>query len=65
MASFFRTIAVFKLGVIAGFIAAHLINKTPSGRAFFAEVDAKLRDFSDGVSSGYREREAELRNQAD
>lgn len=65
MASFFRTIAVFKLGVIAGFIAAHLINRTPSGRAFFADVDAKLRDFTDGVTSGYREREAELRGSAE
>ena len=65
MASFFRTIALFKLGVIAGFIAAHLINRTESGRAFFADVDAKVRDFTEGVTSGYREREAELRNQAD
>ncbi|MGV1035012.1 MAG: hypothetical protein ACOYBP_07330 [Microbacteriaceae bacterium] len=64
MGSFIRTIAVFKLGVIAGFIAAHLINRTPSGRAFFADVDAKLRDFTDGVTSGYREREAQLRDQA-
>ncbi len=62
MASFFRTLLVFKLGVIAGFVAAHLLNRTPSGRAFFADVDAKLRDFSEGVSSGYREREAELRS---
>ena len=65
MASFFRTIVVFKLGIIAGFVAAHLINRTPSGRAFFAEVDAKVRDFAEGVSSGYRAREAELRNDAD
>lgn len=63
MASFIRTIAVFKLGVIAGFIAAHLINRTDTGRAFFADLDAKVRDFSDGVTAGYREREAELRNQ--
>lgn len=65
MASFIRTIAVFKLGVLAGLIAAHLINRTPSGRAFFADVDAKVRDFAEGVTSGYREREAELRNLAD
>lgn len=64
MASFIRTIAVFKLGVLAGFIAAHLINRTPAGRAFFADVDAKLRDFTDGVTSGYREREAQLRDQS-
>ena len=65
MASFFKTVFVFKLGVIAGFIAAHLVNQTPQGRAFFASVNAKLRDFTDGVTSGYREREAELRNSND
>ncbi|HLP22886.1 MAG TPA: hypothetical protein VK139_02455 [Microbacteriaceae bacterium] len=65
MASFFKTVFVFKLGVIAGFIAAHLVNQTPQGRAFFANVNAKVRDFTESVSAGYREREAELRNSTD
>lgn len=63
MGSFLRILVVFKLGVLAGFVAAHLINRTPAGRAFFADLDAKARDFGESVTSGYRTREAELRAQ--
>ena len=56
---------LFKLGVLVGLIAGHLLNQNPNGRAFFAGVDAKLRDFREGVSTGYREREAELRSHTD
>ncbi|MFM6974176.1 MAG: hypothetical protein ACKOXM_03420 [Agromyces sp.] len=65
MASFFRTFAAFTTGILAGFIAAHLLNRTDAGRSFFANAEAKLRDFTEGVSAGYREREAELRNHHD
>jgi hypothetical protein len=53
------------VGVAAGFIAAHQIAKTPEGAKFFADVDAKARDFGGAVVDGYKAREAELRNAAE
>lgn len=50
------------VGVAAGFVIAHQVNKTPEGRRFFADVDAKSRSFRDAVVDGYRAREAELRS---
>lgn len=49
------------VGVGIGFYAAHQVNKTPQGRAFFEDVDAKAREFGDAVVEGYKAREAELR----
>lgn len=49
------------VGVGIGFYAAHRINQTPQGRAFFEEVDTKAREFGDAVVEGYKTREAELR----
>lgn len=49
------------VGVGIGFYAAHRVNQTPQGRAFFEDVDAKAREFSDAVVEGYKTREAELR----
>ena len=48
-------------GVAIGFIAAHQLGKTPQGRQFFDDVDAKAREFSSAVVDGYKTREAELR----
>ncbi|MFP7760520.1 hypothetical protein [Marisediminicola sp. LYQ134] len=53
------------IGVVLGFAAAHRINKTPAGRAFFADVDATTTAFRDAVVDGYRSREAELRDAVD
>jgi hypothetical protein len=50
------------VGVGIGFIAAHQVNKTPQGRAFFEDVDAKAKEFSGAVVDGYKAREAELRS---
>lgn len=50
------------VGVAIGFIVAHQYAKTPSGKQFFDDVDAKARDFSGAVVDGYRAREAELRS---
>lgn len=36
-------------GVGLGFVAAHQLNKSPEGRKFFEDVDAKAREFG-GVS---------------
>ncbi len=50
------------VGVAIGFFVAHQVAKTPSGKQFFDDVDAKARDFSGAVIDGYRAREAELRS---
>jgi hypothetical protein len=49
------------VGVGVGFVAAHQISKTPAGKKFFDDVNAKARDFGDAVVDGYKQREAELR----
>ena len=51
----------FVVGVGAGFAAAHQLNKTQQGNAFFSELDTKAREFGEALSDGYRQREAELR----
>ena len=50
------------VGVAIGFVVAHQVAKTPTGKQFFDDVDAKARDFSGAVIDGYRTREAELRS---
>lgn len=47
-------------GVAAGFVLAHLINSTPSGRRAFAGVNATMDDVAEAVRSGYRARVEEL-----
>ena len=37
------------------------VGKTPQGRQFFEDVDAKAREFGSSVVDGYKQREAELR----
>ncbi|MEO5922103.1 MAG: hypothetical protein ABIQ01_13265 [Pseudolysinimonas sp.] len=59
-----KGILLLAVGVAAGFVAAHQIAKTPEGAKFFADVDAKARDFGGAVVDGYKTREAELRNAA-
>ena len=49
------------VGAAAGFVIAHQVAKTPQGRQFFDEVDAKAREFGSAVVDGYKAREAELR----
>ena len=49
------------VGVGVGFVAAHQIAKTPGGKKFFDDVNAKAHDFGDAVVDGYKQREAELR----
>ncbi|HMM81831.1 MAG TPA: hypothetical protein PJ998_01520 [Terrimesophilobacter sp.] len=49
------------VGIGVGFVVAHQVNKTPEGRRFFEDVDAKAREFGGAVVDGYKAREAELR----
>ncbi len=53
------------IGVIAGFVVAHKVNETESGKAFFSNLDAKTKDFTSALVDGYKEREAELRASRD
>lgn len=49
------------VGIAAGFVLAHEVNKTEQGNQFFSELDAKAREFGEAISEGYHQREAELR----
>jgi len=56
-----KKLLLLVVGVGVGFIAAHQLNKTPEGRAFFEDVDTKAREFGGAVVDGYKARESELR----
>jgi len=49
------------VGIAIGFVVAHEVAKTDSGKQFFDDVDGKAREFGDAVIQGYKSREAELR----
>lgn len=49
------------IGIGAGFIAAHQVNRTAAGRAFFEELDSRINEFTAAVATGYRSRDDELR----
>jgi hypothetical protein len=56
-----KSILLLIVGIGTGFVIAHQVNKTPAGKQFFEDVDAKARDFSAALIDGYKTREAELR----
>ncbi len=56
-----KGILLLAVGVVAGFIVAHQVSKTPEGQRFFDDVDSKAREFGSAVVDGYKAREAELR----
>lgn len=41
------------LGVVSGFVIAHVLNETPEGRTFFARLKATLDTFTRGVKDAY------------
>jgi hypothetical protein len=57
-----KTFIWFVVGIGAGFVVAHEVNKTHQGKAFFTDLDAKAREFGEAISEGYHQREAELRS---
>jgi hypothetical protein len=57
-----KAVLLLIVGVAAGFVIAHQVSKTPQGKQFFDNVDAKAKEFGDAVVEGYKVREAELRN---
>lgn len=57
-----KGLVLLVVGLIAGFVAAHVLSRTPQGRAFLDDVGAKATAFGSAVVDGYRAQEAELRS---
>jgi hypothetical protein len=55
-----RNLLWFLLGVIGGFVAAHVMNKDPRGHEVLADVDARITEFTDRIGDAYREQEARI-----
>jgi len=56
-----KNIVLLIAGIGIGFLAAHQVARTPQGKQFFDDIDAKAREFGGAVVDGYKQREAELR----
>jgi len=56
-----KNVILLIAGIGAGFVAAHFVSRTPQGKQFFDDVDARAREFGAAVVDGYKTREAELR----
>jgi len=50
----------FLLGVIGGFVAAHLVNKDPRGQQVLAEIDGRITEFTDRITDAYHEQEQRI-----
>ncbi|MDT0157208.1 hypothetical protein Q9R19_06165 [Microbacterium sp. ARD32] len=55
----------FLIGVIGGFVAAHFMNKDPRGQEIFADIDARISEFTGILGEAYRQQEARLADSAD
>ncbi|HWU28732.1 MAG TPA: hypothetical protein VN041_06500 [Microbacterium sp.] len=55
----------FLIGVIGGFVAAHFMNKDPRGQEIFADIDARISEFTGILGEAYRQQEARLADTAD
>lgn len=53
-----KNVLWFLVGVIGGFVVAHLVNKDPRGHEVLAEVDARISEFTDRIGDAYRQQEA-------
>ena len=56
-----KNVILLIAGIGAGFVAAHFVSRTPQGKQFFDDVDARAREFGAAVVDGYKTRDAELR----
>lgn len=50
----------FVLGIGAGFIAAHFMNRDPRGHVLLSELDARISEFTDRMGDAFRAEEARL-----
>ena len=55
-----RNLLWFLLGLIGGFVAAHVMNKDPRGHEVLADDDARITEFTDRIGDAYREQEARM-----
>ena len=53
-----KNVLWFLLGIIAGFVAAHFLNKDPRGAEVLADIDARIDEFVDRIGEAYRLEEA-------
>jgi uncharacterized membrane protein YeaQ/YmgE (transglycosylase-associated protein family) len=60
-----KNLSWFLIGVIGGFIAAHFMNKDPRGQEIFADIDARISEFTGILGEAYRQQEARLSDPAD
>ena len=60
-----RNLLWFLLGLIGGFVAAHVMNKDPRGHEVLADVDARITEFTDRIGDAYREQEARMSGPVD
>ena len=60
-----KNVLWFLLGIIGGFVVAHLVNKDPRGHELLAEVDARIGEFTDRIGDAYREQEARFSDVVD
>jgi len=54
----------FVLGLLGGFVAAHFVNRNPTGHELLAEIDARIGEFTDRIGEAYRAEEARLTDDA-
>ena len=50
----------FVVGVVGGFVAAHIVNKDPRGHELLAELDGRIAEFTDRIADAYRDQEAKM-----
>lgn len=55
-----KNVVWFVLGLVGGFVAAHVVNKDPRGHEALAEVDARITEFTDRIAEAYRAQEAKI-----
>ncbi len=54
-----RKIGWLTTGVVAGFVLAHIVNSTSSGRRLFASIDQAQSEFFRAFANGYQSRDLE------
>ena len=42
------------VGIVAGFVLAHVVNQSPEGRAVFSRAWATISSFAEGFRQSYR-----------
>ncbi|WOF21536.1 hypothetical protein N8K70_09005 [Microbacterium betulae] len=43
----------FLIGIVGGFVAAHVLNKDPRGHEVLASIDARIEEFTERISDAY------------